>query len=332
MKMRAILAIVVGVAAVVGALVWYFMVLRPQEDAVPPPQVTVPANPAPVPALTPPPPSKPPTAPSFDVVRVNPDGRAVIAGRAAPGSVVSVMDGDKVIGTVKADQRGEWVLLPDKPLASGARQLTLQAQLGDGAPVKSEQSVVLNVPEAQQGGPAQTLAVAVPEQGPKGAGSTVLQTPQNSAGLSRSGDLVLGSVDYDSSGNLRVNGRGPANGLVQVYLNNHLIGRTQADANGVWRMVPEDPVQPGNYTLRVDLIKQDGTVVSRLEVPFVRTPEGELLTSVVQIVPGNNLWRIAQRIYGEGIRYTVIYEANKQQIKDPNLIYPGQVFVLPKTN
>jgi nucleoid-associated protein YgaU len=64
----------------------------------------------------------------------------------------------------------------------------------------------------------------------------------------------------------------------------------------------------------------------------VRTDKGELLTQMVAIVPGNSLWRIAQQIYGEGLRYTVIYEANRTQIKDPNLIYPGQVFLLPKTN
>jgi nucleoid-associated protein YgaU len=44
---------------------------------------------------------------------------------------------------------------------------------------------------------------------------------------------------------------------------------------------------------------------------------------------GDNLWRISQRIYGHGPRFTVIYGANQKQIRNPNLIYPGQVFVLP---
>jgi nucleoid-associated protein YgaU len=44
---------------------------------------------------------------------------------------------------------------------------------------------------------------------------------------------------------------------------------------------------------------------------------------------GDNLWRISQRIYGKGFRYTMIYGANQEQIRNPNLIYPGQVFVLP---
>jgi nucleoid-associated protein YgaU len=53
----------------------------------------------------------------------------------------------------------------------------------------------------------------------------------------------------------------------------------------------------------------------------------EVRTTVVS--RGDSLWRISRRIYGHGIRYTVIYDANQDQIRNPDLIYPGQVFVLP---
>jgi nucleoid-associated protein YgaU len=45
---------------------------------------------------------------------------------------------------------------------------------------------------------------------------------------------------------------------------------------------------------------------------------------------GDNLWTIARRVYGAGIKYTTIYEANNGQIRNPNRIYPGQVFDLPE--
>ncbi|KQN72302.1 LysM peptidoglycan-binding domain-containing protein [Devosia sp. Leaf64] len=45
---------------------------------------------------------------------------------------------------------------------------------------------------------------------------------------------------------------------------------------------------------------------------------------------GDNLWTIARRVYGEGIKYTTIYDANTGQIRDPDRIYPGQVFSLPQ--
>jgi nucleoid-associated protein YgaU len=69
-------------------------------------------------------------------------------------------------------------------------------------------------------------------------------------------------------------------------------------------------------------------------LPFSRAkPVSDLAEgTVVFVQPGNSLWRLARRSYGEGLRYTEIYEANKDQIRNPDLIYPGQVFVLPKVN
>ncbi len=47
------------------------------------------------------------------------------------------------------------------------------------------------------------------------------------------------------------------------------------------------------------------------------------------VVKGDCLWNIAKKLYGNGAKYTVIYNANKDKIKNPNLIYPGQVFTIP---
>ena len=44
---------------------------------------------------------------------------------------------------------------------------------------------------------------------------------------------------------------------------------------------------------------------------------------------GDSLWRISRNTYGAGIRYAVVYRANQSQIRNPDRIYPGQVFVLP---
>lgn len=331
MNRPAILAIAGGAVAILAALLWFFVLDQRQADEKPVPAASAPAAPsasAPVPSLKPPQPSLPLASPSFDVVRVNPDGRAVIAGRAAPGARVTVLDNGKEIGSVDADARGEWVLLPDQPLAPGSRELSLRAQVGQEPPRTGEKSVVLMVPEGQGG----ALAVAVPRD-PKTAGSTVLQTPTESEGLARSGDLVLGAVDYDPQGNFQINGRAPPGTVVQAYLGNKLVGRAQSDAQGLWRIVPSEKIAAGTHQLRIDQVQPDGKVVARLEVPFGKTSEGEVVTpQAITILPGNNLWRIAQRIYGEGLRYTVIYEANRGQIKDPDLIYPGQVFILPKIN
>ncbi len=52
----------------------------------------------------------------------------------------------------------------------------------------------------------------------------------------------------------------------------------------------------------------------------------------VTVQPGNTLWAIAKGQMGDGIRYVQVYEANKDAIRDPDLIYPGQIFTIPTQN
>src|ERR1700676_2360546 len=105
-------------------------------------------------AVQPSPPGAPrsPGVPDFDVVRVRPDGQTVMAGRADPGASVTVLDGEKVFGTVTADAHGEWVLMPDKALMPGSHELSLTESTAVGGPVqKSANVVVVSVPEPKQG-------------------------------------------------------------------------------------------------------------------------------------------------------------------------------------
>ena len=81
----------------------------------------------------------------------------------------------------------------------------------------------------------------------------------------------------------------------------------------------------------VGQVDEQGVVSARLETPiqqaaFTMPSSAEPL---VVIQPGNNLWVIARHVYGRGVLYTQIFEANRDQIGDPDLIYPGQIFVLP---
>ena len=110
-------------------------------------------------AAAPPVPRAPP-APRFDIVSVAPDGTAVIAGRAAPGSLVQVFDGSEKLGEVVADQRGEWVLIPARPLAGGGRRLTLRSATREGLTVASAETVAVTVPSAAPAAAAPSAAAA----------------------------------------------------------------------------------------------------------------------------------------------------------------------------
>jgi nucleoid-associated protein YgaU len=278
--------------------------------------------------------ASPATVPSFDVVRIEPDGSAVIAGRATAGAGVTVLDGDRAVGTVTANDLGEWVLLlPPGTLPPGSHELSLRALQPDGQTLNGTATVTLVVPQPKQdiagrpqGETGQALALL---NSSKGA-SRVLQGPVDSNVTA--GRVVIDTLDYDHEGRLAIGGRAAAGTSLQVYLDNALLGQTVADAQNRWEMAPDRLLPPGRYTIRVDAVSGDGRVTARAEVTFERRPldgseEGQ---RVAVILPGNNLWTISRRTYGAGIRYTLIFSANQDQIRDPNLIYPGQIFILPR--
>lgn len=61
----------------------------------------------------------------------------------------------------------------------------------------------------------------------------------------------------------------------------------------------------------------------------VTTSPAPVSSQTYTVVKGDCLWNIAKKFYGNGSKYTVIYNANKDKIKNPNLIYPGQVLTIP---
>ena len=145
------------------------------------------------------------------------------------------------------------------------------------------------------------------------------------------GPIVLGSVDYDDKGDLTFTGKGEPETDLNVYIDDEHVGTVETTEEGDWQVEPEADVEPGSYTLRVDQVDPAGVVLARIETPLVRArPELLMLGDAIVVVqPGNSLWRIARRTLGGGIHFTEIYEANRSQIGDPALIYPGQIFTVP---
>jgi nucleoid-associated protein YgaU len=291
-------------------------------------------------------------APTFDVVRIDRDGSAVIAGRAQPGSDIKItVDGNRV-ATGKADRRGEWVVVIDRPLPSGSTELELWAKAPQGREIASETVLAVVVPDraAESGGtsapsltaskattgrakkedePQRAVAILVPKSGER---AIRLIEPKRKGPVTA---LSVDSLDYGEGEEIIIAGSAPPGAVVRVYVDDVAVGDAGTNDAGKWRLIPVKPIAAGTHFMRVDQLDDAGDVVMRVELPFERM-ERQVLKALVAkrrviVQPGNSLWRIARRVYGQGVRYTAIYGANAQSIRDPDLIYPGQVFDLPAT-
>ena len=339
-RMLARLAMVaVLCAAVAGAIYGLW------PSASPPPAVPAAEAPAPVPAPSaaaapaPKPAASPGVLPSFDIVRVGPLG-AVLAGRAEPGATVVVANNNATLGRVQANGRGEWVLVSATALAPGGRELSLSARNADGRDVKGEGTVLLDVPPRSSAS-APATALLVPQAGaPRVLGSPpddaapsspAEQAPEPAPEQQPGGRLGLSIVESDGAGTSRLAGQAPPGATVRAYVDDAPVGDAEADAHGRWAMAPRHALSRGAHRLRIDQLGSSGQVLARVEVPFRRAtvPPMALAAGRVVVQPGQTLWRLARRAYGEGTRYTVIYLANRSQIRDPRRIYPGQVFAVP---
>ncbi len=267
-----------------------------------------------------------------------------MAGRAAPGAMVILRADGREIGRTRADAQGQWVLADAAPLPPGAHEITVAMLDNAGrevAGVGTVQAVVAarpapapaataSAPAATASAPAALAAPAPPMvvmTTPQGA-PVLLQGPVRQGGGSR---LGLDIVDYDAAGEIRFAGTAPPGSVVRLYIDDGHVGDAEAGADGRWSLVPGARVAEGEHRLRLDQVDRAGRVAARVDQPFLRAAVVALEAGMQRVVvqPRQNLWRIARRVYGQGVRYTEIFAANRDLISDPARIYPGQVFTIP---
>ena len=204
-----------------------------------------------------------------------------------------------------------------------------------GAPTETEQSAEIADTEASQAAEEEITDQTAPAVLlVKDDGVDILQGV--GAAPQVMDQLTVAAITYSEQGAVYLSGFSPA-GFLRVYLNNTQVIVLEVPEPGEWKAELVD-VAPGVYTLRVDQVDADGNVQSRVETPFKREePEKVVevaktrkpLVSLEVVQPGSTLWAISRETYGSGVLFVNIFEANRDQIRDPDLIYPGQIFELP---
>lgn len=274
---------------------------------------------------------------------------------ATPETIVALVETPEAAGA-KATQSPEVVSTPDKPVvaeAPTAREEQPTAKVvapSVSEPATTEPPTDLAVAEAAKTA-AEPQLPPVPDQRPviviaTKDGVKLIQAPLPEAPEVMD-NVSLDLIAYDADGEVELSGRSKAERHIRIYVDDLPVKTQAVDDDGFWKLsLPE--VDPGTYTLRVDEIDDRGQVTSRVETPFKKEDASAVATVVsakasattqpsgqgaaierVTIQPGATLWALAKANYGDGRLYVQIFKANREAIKDPNLIFPGQIFAIP---
>ena len=307
-----------------------------------------------------------PASPTIDVVRIDADGAAVVAGSAGgPGRVTLRVDGAAVaVGDAAAD--GSFAAFFDLKETGAPRILTAEVAGADGAVVEAPDGIVVapravpavaTAPAGDRaasagragGEPPATGGVADATAASLRADPPPAEGPARPPRLFRAGSdgiarvapeggtadvLALDAIAYDDDGVVELTGTAPAGGRLRVALDGRAVREIAVGDDGVWS-APLPGVDVGIYRLTIDAVGPDGAVTSRVETPFERIARDRAAApagggaQAITVQPGYTLWAIAEAHLGDGVRYVQIHEANRDAIRDADLIYPGQVFTLP---
>jgi hypothetical protein len=235
-----------------------------------------------------------PSGPSFDVVRVEPSGDSVIAGRGAPGATIEMLRNGRSHARVLADTSGLFAFVPP-PLGPGSHEITLSSVAPDGTRAQARESVTVVINEDRTTKPLVTLAspdrptvvLSAPDPSSKTAAPQTPEPPVSSvpvaaapaasqppAGVNppppapRPG-IKIASVEAEEGGRLFVSGQAAPGATVRLYLNESFIAPGGTGNDGKVAFAIGRGVQPGTYRVRIDDVDPvSGHVKSRAEVAF----------------------------------------------------------------
>ena len=142
--------------------------------------------------------------------------------------------------------------------------------------------------------------------------------------------LSVDFINYLPNSKIKISGQFIPSKKVDFYHENKLLGKVIADESGKWVFTYE--VKPYLGTFDIEVISQIGEKKLILQVPISIENKNIYEGKKFVVEQGNSLWRIARKTLGGGIYFTEIFKNNSSKISDPDLIFPGQVFIIPNIN
>jgi nucleoid-associated protein YgaU len=307
---------------------------------------------------------------AIDLAQVKPDGQAVFAGQAAPGAMITVFEGDILLGETVADDNGEWVVILEKTLAPGQHLVSVAMETNTGeteladatlaieiAASKDEQPLVAVLPQTENEVPKllqspddkplepATIASADTTDKKSGTNTDSEKTSDTVTAADTSGtvadqttapiitpSIAPRALVWRENNELAISGVATGGVRVTASTKSDDFAEALVMANGDWSVFGTIDPSASRLEFRFALYDETGTSVAAYVLPVTMRDLDVGLdgSEMVVINRGDALWRIAYRSYGEGVRYVDIVRRNSGSIVDPDLIYPNQIFALPK--
>ncbi len=303
--------------------------------------------------------------PTIDVARIGPDGTAVFAGLADTGSKITLSATDLILTESDANNDGEWVAVLDRPLSSGKHLIIAEMVRADGSSQRAERAILIELFADENETPLVALvpmndsAVAEILQAPASLEpETVVSsepaqplaepaqplaepaqplaepiTPAVEDVLVTAPKISIGTLSWAGKTDLRIRGTAKGGSSVTGALGSISFGPVEISGLGEWEvMINSSSLDQVAVMLSAVLLDKTSTEIARagFKVALAKLDIGRDGSEMVVIQKGDVLWRIAYRNYGNGIRYLDIVKRNKARIDNPDLIYPTQIFALPK--
>ena len=258
---------------------------------------------------------------TFDIVRISKTGDIVIAGKSEPNQTIELLDGEEIIAEVFSDENGEWIWVSELTINSGIKKFKLQYKNNLNKSSISDQTVIILVDNESNSVPKVARVFS----------SDVENIDM--LNLEKLNDAItLDVLSYSPPGLIILSGRTISNTEIEILKSAEVLGKTKSNENGVWKFI----INKNDYANEEISIKttiSGETLIITYDQAEIRkrfrNTNFEFYDDRIIVQKGNSLWRIARKTLGGGIFYTEIYKNNLAKIKNPNIIYPGQVFNIP---
>ncbi len=254
------------------------------------------------------------TTPSFDIVRIDPNGTVVIAGRWVADKNVSVVINNKIVATERTNSDGEFTYAPRNALRPGNYTVSL---IGADNNKKSDDRVFLYISPR---GADNSMSLLMTSDG-----SRILQAPT----ILADGDLNVSKIDYLDTGRIVVSGTALPRMRVSLSLNDKYLGFARvSDHKNFGLGADVEKLTPGKrYVLTIRLHDGSGHTISQIGHSFIMPNSTGNSDTFYTVRSGDCLWIIARNFMRRGVLFSII--ADRNNIQNPNLIYPKQKLVIP---